>query len=177
MCLAWSRAWLGSVAARGQSTEAVAFRNSGAVFSCNKRTIQAVRSARPQTAQWRKKYIQPRKPCRGGALKSQLPKFSGKSHCGRYRGSCSSVRVGNYLPGGVRIRNEYPHVAATRCLLLRVFKPAPEGGVLISDTPATASAPPDPAHDRQSALRLGSHTPAQAPSTTPPSVGAVALGP
>ena len=102
---------------------------------------------------------------------------SQKSCCGRYRGSWSSVRVGSYLPVGVRIQHEYPHVAATRCLLLRVFKPAPEGGIVISDTPATASAPPDPAHDRQSALRLGSHTPAQAPSTTPPSVGAVALGP
>ena len=58
-----------------------------------------------------------------------------------------------------------------------MFKPAPEGGIVISDAPATASAPPDPAHDRQSALRLGSHTPPQVPSTTPPSVGAVALGP
>ena len=72
-------------------------------------------------------------------------------------------------PVGVRIRNEYPHVAATRCFHLRVFKPVPEGGMAlaISDAPATASAPPDPAHDRQSALRIGSHTPPR-PRRLPP---------
>ena len=50
-------------------------------------------------------------------------------------------------------------------------------GIAFRGTPATPSTPPDPAHNRQSALRIGSHTPPQAPSTTPPSHGVVALGP
>ena len=76
---------------------------------------------------------------------------------------------------GVRIRNEHPNVAARRRFLLRVFKTRPGVGIAFRDTPATPSAPPDPAHDRQSALRIGSHTPPQAPSTTPPSPPVVIL--
>ena len=108
---------------------------------------------------------------------SELRKFSGKSYSGRYPTSGSRSLVAKYFLVGVRIRNEYPHVAALRLLLLRVLKTRPGVGIAFRDTPATPSTPPDPAHNRQSALRIGSHTPPQAPSTTPPSHGAVALGP
>ena len=108
---------------------------------------------------------------------SELRKFSGESYSGRYPTSGSRSFVAKYFLVGVRIRNEYPHVAAVSCLLLRVLKTRPGVGIAFRDTPATPSTPPDPAHNRQSALRIGSHTPPQAPSTTPPSHGAVALGP
>ena len=109
--------------------------------------------------------------------RSELRKFSGKSYSGRYPTSGSRSFVAKYFLVGVRIRNEYPHVATLRLLLLRVLKTRPGVGIAFRGTPATPSTPPDPAHNRQSALRIGSHTPPQAPSTTPPSPGVVALGP
>ena len=108
---------------------------------------------------------------------SELRKLSGESHSGRYPTSGSRSFVAKYFLVGVRIRNEYPHVAALRLLLLRALKTRPGVGIAFRGTPATPSTPPDPAHNRQSALRIGSHTPPQAPSTTPPSHGVVALGP
>ena len=108
---------------------------------------------------------------------SELRKFSGESYSGRYPTSGSRRRTAKYFLVGVRIRNEYPNVAAVSCLLLRVFKTRPGVGIAFSDTPATPSAPPDPAHDRRSALRINSRTPPKATSTGPSSPGAVALGP
>ena len=109
--------------------------------------------------------------------KSELRKFSGESYSGRYPTSGSRSFVAKYFLVGVRIRNEYPNVAARRRFLLRVFKTRPGVGIAFRDTPATASAPPDPAHDRRSALRINRRTPPKATSTGPSSPGAVALGP
>ena len=108
---------------------------------------------------------------------SELRKFSGESYSGRYPTSGSRSFVAKYFLVGVRIRNEYQNVAARRRFLLRVFKTRPGVGIAFRDTPATASAPPDPAHDRRSALRINRRTPPKATSTGPSSPGAVALGP
>ena len=95
----------------------------------------------------------------------------------QYPSSGSHSLVAKHFPVGVRIRNEYPNVAARRRFLLRVFKTRPGVGIAFRGTPATASTPPDPAHDRRSALRINSRTPPKATSTGPSSPGAVALGP
>ena len=49
-----------------------------------------------------------------------------------------------------KLRAQRPH-------LLRVFKTRPELGIVFCDTPATAGAPPGPAHQSATALQTSSH--------------------